>query len=111
MQNESLSPLICVLCGKPVDIETAKTDGFGKPVHGDCYAGSLPVPQEGELLDTLVKPPHKEFCSTCGSKLIYVESTFFSSEVVGKVWTFPLPVCPRCHGEIDGAKFVHPATC
>jgi hypothetical protein len=37
----STTTLYCVLCHKPVPIESAKTDANGKPVHSDCYAASL----------------------------------------------------------------------
>ena len=29
--------LACVLCGRPVPLETANTDEQGKPVHAECY--------------------------------------------------------------------------
>lgn len=28
---------ICRICGKPVPIESANTNGFGQPVHENCY--------------------------------------------------------------------------
>ena len=42
-QNVSLkfkrksSPLLCRICGKPVAVETSKTDGDGQAIHEDCY--------------------------------------------------------------------------
>lgn len=33
--------LTCYLCHQPVDISAACTDGRGKAVHSDCYAGLL----------------------------------------------------------------------
>jgi len=33
--------LLCRICGKPVSLETAKTDKFGKAVHEDCYVFKL----------------------------------------------------------------------
>ena len=44
---ESLLPcrishaLQCCICRKPVPVETAKTDGYGKAVHEECYIVSL----------------------------------------------------------------------
>ena len=32
----SRSP-ICSICDKPVNLETSKTDDFGKAVHEGCY--------------------------------------------------------------------------
>ena len=29
--------LFCRICGKPVSVETAKTDGDGKAIHEECY--------------------------------------------------------------------------
>ena len=36
------SILTCVICGKPVLLQDARSDGDGKPVHEDCYIKSLP---------------------------------------------------------------------
>ena len=33
--------LQCSICRKPVPVETAKTDGYGKAVHEECYIVSL----------------------------------------------------------------------
>jgi hypothetical protein len=33
--------LQCRICCKPVPLETAKTDGYGKAVHEECYLVSL----------------------------------------------------------------------
>ena len=30
--------LMCRICGKPVSVSNANTDGDGKAVHGECYA-------------------------------------------------------------------------
>lgn len=38
-------PLHCRTCGKPVAVETAKTDGDGQAVHDECYMLSLRRPQ------------------------------------------------------------------
>lgn len=27
----------CSICNMPVDLRTCKTDGFGRPVHEECY--------------------------------------------------------------------------
>jgi hypothetical protein len=35
----------CSICGKPVDIKTAKTDENGKAVHEGCYAAMLRLKQ------------------------------------------------------------------
>ena len=33
--------MICVICGKPVALETAKTDDDGHAVHAQCYAQKM----------------------------------------------------------------------
>jgi hypothetical protein len=33
--------LQCHICRKPVPVETAKTDGYGKAVHEECYVSSV----------------------------------------------------------------------
>jgi len=39
MQKSDASPeFLCHLCGNPVHLCTAKTDGNGNTVHDDCYA-------------------------------------------------------------------------
>ena len=39
------SPLLCRICGKPVAVETSKTDGGGKAIHEDCYVLKLKLEQ------------------------------------------------------------------
>ena len=36
-----LTALPCSICSKPVTVETAKTDCYGKAVHEECYLVSL----------------------------------------------------------------------
>ena len=35
------SPQHCAICGKPIALETAKTNGEGKAIHEECYALQL----------------------------------------------------------------------
>ena len=35
----------CTICNKPVDLEVAKTDEYGKPVHEECYAARMRLKQ------------------------------------------------------------------
>jgi hypothetical protein len=39
------SPLPCRICGKPVTVETCKTDEGGKAVHEECYVLKLKLEQ------------------------------------------------------------------
>ena len=36
-------PLIptCSICGKPVNLETSKTDSNAEPVHEECYVAKI----------------------------------------------------------------------
>ena len=61
-------------------------------------------PRVKALFDTLMALPTPDQCRKCGSKLMHVETTFFS--VGERFWTVPLPVCPMCDLKGDPAKFV-----
>ncbi len=37
LPTKSEQPLFCRICGKPVAVETTKTDGDGKAIHEACY--------------------------------------------------------------------------
>jgi hypothetical protein len=39
----SSSPLapLCSICRQPIDLETAKTDADGQPVHEECYVRTI----------------------------------------------------------------------
>lgn len=63
------------------------------------------------LFDDLTAKPRPAHCRKCRSKLIYVDATFFSQGPTGKVWTVPLPVCPRCDLIEDTAQLVPPFAC
>jgi len=39
------SPLLCRICGKPVAVETCKTDGDGQAIHEDCYVLKVKLEQ------------------------------------------------------------------
>ena len=45
----------CVVCGKPVQLESTKTDEFGQAIHESCYLRRIlaalsdsPAPQHSE---------------------------------------------------------------
>lgn len=63
------------------------------------------------LFDSLTSEPPRERCSKCGSKMMHLDATFFSSGPSGKVWTVPLPVCPHCDLKEDTVNFVAPSAC
>lgn len=37
MTRSSPLEIKCAICGKPVDLQTAKTNEIGKAVHDECY--------------------------------------------------------------------------
>jgi hypothetical protein len=42
ISNPRTSALLCRICGKPIPLETAKTDGDGKTIHEECcYASKI----------------------------------------------------------------------
>jgi hypothetical protein len=41
------SPLLCQICGKPVAVETSKTDENGRAIHEDCYVLKVKLEQAG----------------------------------------------------------------
>ena len=61
------------------------------------------------LFDSLAAEPSPTQCHKCGSELMFLETTFLS--LGGKIWTLPLPVCPRCDLKTDTARFAPPVTC
>ena len=42
------SPLLCRICGKPVAVETSKTDESGRAIHDDCYVLKVKLEQARE---------------------------------------------------------------
>jgi len=66
-------------------------------------------PHVKELFDTLTSLPTPEYCRHCGSKLLNVDTTFFSRGE--KFWTVPLPVCPKCDLKEDTATFISADVC
>jgi hypothetical protein len=45
-------------------------------------------------------------CPKCGSNMMHLKTTFFTTGPDGKTWNVPLPVCPKCHLKVDTAKAV-----
>jgi hypothetical protein len=40
------SPFLCSLCNEQVDLRTAKTDEYGKPIHEECYVPQMQMTRE-----------------------------------------------------------------
>lgn len=63
-----------------------------------------------KIRDTLSANPPSH-CPKCGSDMLYVSTTFFTTGPDGKMWVVPLPVCPKCDLKEDTARFVPGAEC
>ena len=59
-----------------------------------------------DLIKTLTTKLIRGKCRECGSKLIHVDTTFFTPGPTGRVWTVAVPVCPRCDLKDDTARLV-----
>jgi hypothetical protein len=66
-------------------------------------------PHIKEIFDTLSSLPKPEACEHCGSKLMQIETRFFS--MGEQSWTVPLPVCAKCDLKGDTAKFILREAC
>lgn len=53
-----------------------------------------PTGSPEKLFDALSGQPPLTDCRKCGTALLHMDATFFSS--TGKVWTLPLPFCSNC---------------
>ena len=40
--------LNCTICGKPLDLRTARTDDYGKPIHSECYTPRAVPPVDSQ---------------------------------------------------------------
>ena len=38
--------LNCTICGQPLDLRTARTDDYGKPIHSGCYTSRAVLPDD-----------------------------------------------------------------
>jgi hypothetical protein len=63
------------------------------------------------LFEALASEPPRAACLKCGSKMMHLDATFFSPGPSGKVWTVPLPVCPKCDLKEDTARLVGSLVC
>jgi hypothetical protein len=110
----------CCICNEFVELETAKIDEFGQPVHEECYMQKI-------ILKRSIRPPPKasdairpgsqaiinfltteqahlvtNFCPVCGSRLEHRKSIFFFE---GKTWEIPLSVCLDCEEITNSSPF------
>src|SRR6266567_4384182 len=76
----------------------------GASVMANNSSRSIIVRSESveELFDALSALPPLIHCRKCGTELLHVDATFFSSS--GNVWTLPLPFCSNCAREEQGGE-------
>jgi hypothetical protein len=54
--NKPTTPPLCSICGKPVELETSKTDSNAEAVHEECYARKI----ESRKPPNPFRPSHDE---------------------------------------------------
>jgi hypothetical protein len=109
----------CSICNEFVELETAKIDESGKPIHEECYVKETsfrrsirPPPKTSDtdhgesslsqavitFLNAAEAQALTIFCPVCGSQLEHRNFTFFFE---GQTRTARLSICLDCHPIID----------
>jgi hypothetical protein len=109
----------CSICNEFVELETAKINEIGKPVHEECYVQeisprrSIRPPPKGldtdhsqnsvrqaviTFLNAAEARALTNFCPVCGSHLEHRNFTFFFE---GQTRTARLSICLDCHPIIN----------
>jgi hypothetical protein len=104
---------LCSICNEFVELETAKIDEIGNPVHEECYVSKVslrsirPPPEalDAKDDDNLVLQKIVTFlnsaearaitnsCPVCESQIELRKCTFFYAE---QTWEIQIPVCLYC---------------
>lgn len=53
------APVLCGICGAPVELECCKINEFGQAVHGKCYVTRIAGPSQSKVLPTMNGSPSK----------------------------------------------------
>ena len=64
-----MTEVVCSFCDKPIEIETAKTNEYGKAIHEGCYVSKMQGATEHRRLRILAwisTVPATATCSACG---------------------------------------------
>ena len=104
----------CSICNESVELETAKVDEIGNPIHEECYVQRVslkksirPPPGASDaddndnplsraivtFLDSANTHAIINSCRVCGSRLEYRKLTFFYA---GRSWEIQIATCPDC---------------
>jgi len=103
----------CSICNELVELETAKVDEIGNPVHEECYVQKVslhksvrPPPEASDaedndnlsraivtFLDSATAHPIIDSCRVGGSELEHRKLTFFYA---GRSWEIQIAICPDC---------------
>jgi hypothetical protein len=104
----------CSICNELVELETAKVDETGKPVHEECYVqkvileksvrpppGASNAEDNGNplsqavvaFLDSATAQSITDSCPECGSQLEHRKLTFFYA---GRSWEIQVAICLDC---------------
>jgi hypothetical protein len=107
----------CSICNESVELETAKVDENGKPVHEECYVQKIslkmsirPPPEasdaEGNSISQAINTfftteearAVTNFCSVCGSRLEHRNLVFFFAGRSGEIRR---SICLKCNPDPD----------
>ena len=104
----------CSICNEFVELENAKVDEIGRPVHEQCYVqkisrrnSGIPPPKTSDternqksaskaiitFLSSIEAQALTDLCPVCGSQFEHRNFTFFFE---GKTWEIRLPICLDC---------------
>jgi hypothetical protein len=111
----------CSICSEFVQLETAKVDEIGRPVHEECYVQKIslrrsirPPPEVSDaernslsqaiitFLTTEEARAVTDFCPVCGSQLEHRNLIFFFA---GQVWKIRVQICLDCDPMTDVAPY------
>jgi hypothetical protein len=111
----------CFICNEFIELETAKVDEFGKPVHEECYVQTIGLkrsirnpPEASDAARTSLSQAIltfltieearavANFCPVCGSQLEHRNLIFFFE---GKIREIRVAVCLDCDPITDDPPY------
>jgi hypothetical protein len=99
----------CSICNEFVQLETAKVDDVGKPVHEECYVQKVSLkstrPPDNLVSQTVVTFLNSanantvtNLCPVCGSQLTRRKFKYLSAK---QTWEIELSICLDCDPNPD----------